>query len=130
MEVPETKPEELSSWSEYTNGKWKSVTGKLAEELPLTIFVNKQELVTILCTPEKLNALVVGYMKSEGFIEGLDDFDLLRVCIPDQIAEVTLKHELPPVPGKRVLTTGCGAGAIFDLGANLKPVKAKMAVSP
>ena len=121
---------EAVTYSEYIDGKWQCVSGKLPDEMPLALYVNGQELVTMLCTPEKLNALVIGYLRSEGFVDSLDDFTLLRVCIPDNIAEVTLKYELPPTPPKRILTSGCGSGVSFDLGENVKPLTSSLRVSP
>ncbi|NMA50054.1 MAG: sulfurtransferase FdhD, partial [Tissierellia bacterium] len=41
-------------------------------EHPFTIFLNEEELVTILCTPEFLKELAVGFLFSENYIENLD----------------------------------------------------------
>ena len=124
------EPEELVTYSEYIDGKWQCVSGKLPDEMPLALFVNGQELVSILCTPEKLNCLVIGYLRSEGFINSLKEITMMRVCLDDSMAEVTLNHELPATPLKRILTTGCGSGVSFDLGANVKPLTSSLSVSP
>lgn len=121
---------ELVTYSEYIDGKWQCVSGKLPDEMPLALFVNGQELVSILCTPEKLNCLVIGYLRSEGFINSLDEISMMRVCLDESLAEVTLNHPLPATSPKRILTTGCGSGVSFDLGENVKPLTSSRCVSP
>lgn len=37
---------------------------------PWTINVDDQELVTLLCTPDKLNVLVLGFLSAEGLDRG------------------------------------------------------------
>src|SRR2546422_7534148 len=43
------------------------VTGEVVREQPLTLWVNGEKFLTLLCSPIKLEALVVGYlwMRSE-----------------------------------------------------------------
>ncbi|RLA95877.1 MAG: hypothetical protein DRG69_02465 [Deltaproteobacteria bacterium] len=43
--------------------------GEVAVEFALTIVLNGKELVTLLCSPEDLQELVIGYLHSEGLIE-------------------------------------------------------------
>ena len=39
-----------------------------AREFPLTIMLNNEQLVTVLCSPSDLKALAVGFLASEGII--------------------------------------------------------------
>jgi len=56
------------------SGEGRSRTsGRLPNEMALAIHVNRQELVTILCTPTKLNCLVLGFLYTAGIISGLGD---------------------------------------------------------
>src|ERR1043165_9580802 len=64
-------------------------------EIRFTIFVDERELVTLMCSPWQLRALVVGFLYLEGLIESTDDLELLRVCLEDRLAEVRLRHGLP-----------------------------------
>lgn len=43
--------------------------GEVAVEFALTIVLNGKGLVTLLCSPEDLQELVIGYLHSEGLIE-------------------------------------------------------------
>ncbi|MBU3109971.1 formate dehydrogenase accessory sulfurtransferase FdhD [Clostridium lacusfryxellense] len=48
-------------------------------EYSLTIFLNKKKLATLLCSPEKLRELTLGFLRTERLITSLDDitnFDL------------------------------------------------------
>ena len=51
----------------------------VVREFPLTIVLNDQELVTLLCTPSNLKNLAVGFLFSEGFIEGRDEIKSVAV---------------------------------------------------
>ncbi len=82
-------------------------------EMELTVYVNKQELVTVLCTPAKLNCLVLGFLYDEGIITGMKDIASMRVCEDDALADVTLTSNDFKAPERRVLTSGCGGGATF-----------------
>ena len=96
----------------------------------LSVFVNDQELVTILCTPEKLNCLVVGYLRSEGFIISLDEISMMRVCLEESLADVRLTHQIDATPTMRILTSGCGGGVSFDCGIDVEPLTSQWSISP
>ncbi len=82
-------------------------------EMPLIIFINQQELVTILCTPSKLNCLVLGFLYSEGIIASLQEVAGMRICEDESLADVKLTNTEYKVPLRRTLTSGCGSGASF-----------------
>ncbi len=120
----------LVSYSQYANGEWQQVSGELPDELMFSLFVNEQELVTILCTPEKLNCLVLGFLRSEGFIDSLDEIAVMRVCLEESLADVRLTHQLAAMPTRRTITSGCGGGITFEPGVNLQPLNSSWRVSP
>lgn len=86
----------------------------VVQERPLALYVNGQELVTLLCTPSKLDALVVGFLAFEGLIRGLDDIRGLTILEGEGYADVELSSEFVP-PRRRVYTSGCGGGITFSL---------------
>jgi len=59
----------------YKNGKVKSksMNDTVVAEHALTINLDKKELVTLLCSPEKLEYLAIGFLFSEGLIKGKED---------------------------------------------------------
>lgn len=53
--------------------KFESTEDKVIREFSLKILVNKQELVTLVCSPISLKELAVGYVYSEGLIKSKSD---------------------------------------------------------
>jgi FdhD protein len=94
--------------------------GEVVRELPLTLFVNGEKFLTILCSPIDLEALVVGYLWMERIIVGLDEIHHLEVSPVDGRAEVTLAHPVT-LPTERILTSGCGGGITFRIDHRLFP---------
>jgi FdhD protein len=101
----------------FSDGKWQTLSLSVPKEFNFTIFINSHELVTIMCTPTKLNCLVLGYLFSEGIIKDLKDVASMRVCEDDALADVILNQTDFVMPEKRVLTSGCGGGVSFNLDA-------------
>jgi FdhD protein len=99
----------------FADGKWETVSLEVPQELPFTIYINDLELVTILCTPVKLNCLVLGYLYSEKIIRDIKDVVSMRVCEDDALADVKLANTEFIIPEKRILTSGCGGGTSFNL---------------
>ena len=85
-------------------------------EHPLTIFLNGEELVTLLCSPKALNFLVYGFLISEGIIQDKSDISEMRVDEENGVIDVftaTHKDMSSYFTGKRMMTTGCGRGTVF-----------------
>ncbi len=88
----------------------------IAVEAPITIFLNSREVVTLLCTPEKIDKLALGFLKSEGLLDSIENVQSVRVDENKGIVEIELENypELAGnLLGKRTITTGCGKGTIF-----------------
>lgn len=88
----------------------------VVSEQPLTIYLNGNDLVTLLCTPEHLEDLTVGYLASEGFITALDEIEELELNGVSGEILVKLKGSRDIAEKtflKRYLTTGCGKGVSF-----------------
>ena len=104
----------------YENGAFAQFEKPVVREQPLTITVNGVELATFLCTPVKLDYLVIGFLCFEGIISGLDDIRALDVDTDYGVASVELATALVQ-PKKRVFTSGCGMGLTFSIGASHYP---------
>jgi FdhD protein len=82
--------------------------------MALAIYVENEELVTVLCTPTKLNCLVLGFLYNEGIITDKSDVASMRVCQEDSLAEVKLTKTGYTPPTRRTLSSGCGGGTSFE----------------
>jgi FdhD protein len=85
----------------------------VVRERPLTVFVNGAELATLLCSPNELEALVVGFLYFEGVIDALEDLEELRLEEAEGWAEVRVAR--PFRPRRRIFTSGCTGGVTFSL---------------
>jgi FdhD protein len=114
----ESSPETLTPvvarrYVRFVGDQPESIDAGVIGEIRFTIFVEDRELVTLMCSPWQLQALVVGFLYLEGLIESLDDLEMLRVCLEDRLAEVRLAHGFPDVPPRKILTSGCTGGVSF-----------------
>ncbi len=98
----------------FSDVGWVSTSAHVPSEMEFTIYVNRQELVTILCTPTKLNCLVLGFLYIEGIISGMGDVASMRVCEEESLADVMLCNPEYKLPTLRILTSGCGGGVAFE----------------
>jgi FdhD protein len=99
-------------------GRLEEVRAEVVREQPLTVYVNGERFLTLLCTPVKLDALVLGYLWMEKVIRGLDDVAALTVSEVDGRADVTLARPVT-LPTERILTSGCGGGITFRIDPRL-----------
>ena len=99
-------------------GRLEEVHAEVVREQPLTVYVNGERFLTLLCTPVKLDALVLGYLWMEKVIGGLDDVAALNVSEVDGRADVTLTLPVT-LPTERILTSGCGGGITFRIDPRL-----------
>ena len=106
------------------------VAGNVVREYPLTIILNNREMVTLLCYPKDLKHLVVGFLASEGFIEGREDVRDVFVDEVRGVVRVTTTRDVeddPDVIFKRVISTGCGRGISFYSPAHQGSLKVESA---
>jgi len=96
------------------------VAGEVVSEQPLTVWVNGERFITLLCSPMKLDALVIGYLWMEKVIGAVTDVTRMDVSAVDGRADVTLRHPVV-LPTERILTSGCGGGITFRIDHRLFP---------
>jgi FdhD protein len=101
-------------------GRTSEVTAEVVREQPLTVYVNGEKFLTLLCSPMMLEALVVGYLWMEKVIATRDEIVALEVSAVDGRADVTLAG-MVTLPTERILTSGCGGGITFRIDHRLFP---------
>lgn len=87
----------------------------VVREAPLTVYLNGREFVTLLCTPEAMDMLAVGFLRSEGLIRDFSDVTSLRIDEEQGFVfvETQAGRLVEELYGKRTITTGCGKGTVF-----------------
>ncbi len=101
-------------------GQIEEMKREVVREQPLTVSVNGDRFLTLLCSPTKLDALVVGYLWMEKVIASVDEITRLDISEVDGTAAVTLAHPVE-LPTERILTSGCGGGITFRIDHRLFP---------
>lgn len=96
----------------YRNGKIDHFFRQLPEEKPLTIVVNGQYLVTLMCTPINLKYLVTGFLYLEGIINSITDLAIVTVCDQEEKSEVktTIPYNCNDFRDQKVISSGCTGG--------------------
>jgi len=85
-------------------------------ERPLTVYVDKRELVTLMTLGGAPEALTLGYLRNQRLIRELSDIVSLQVdWSVDAVAVVTRAGiaDVEARTAKKVVTTGCGQGSVF-----------------
>ena len=85
-------------------------------ERPLTVYLDKRELVTLMTMGGNPEALVLGYLRNQRLIRQIDEIKSIQVDWEVAAAAVTTRHgvaRLAERTAKRVVTTGCGQGTVF-----------------
>ena len=85
-------------------------------ERPLTVFVDKRELVTLMTLGAAPELLVLGYLRNQALVETLDEVESITVDWEVGAAAVKTRNGIQAFESKtarRVVTTGCGQGTVF-----------------
>jgi FdhD protein len=120
----------MRTYFSVRGGRTSEVAAEVVREQPLTIYVNGEKFLTVLCSPMMLDELVLGYLWMEKVIAGRADVVRLDVSAVDGRAEVTLAAPVT-LPTERILTSGCGGGITFRIDHRLFPrLRSALVVRP
>ena len=88
----------------------------IAGEHPLTMYLDKRELVTLMTLGQAPEALAIGYLRNQRLVASIDAIAEVQVdWETDSVAVVTRSgvENLEARLAKRTVTTGCGQGTVF-----------------
>ncbi|HTH80681.1 MAG TPA: formate dehydrogenase accessory sulfurtransferase FdhD [Ramlibacter sp.] len=91
-------------------------TTHIPAERPLTIYVDKRELVTLMTLGAHPEWLVLGWLRNQRLVRSLDEVESVTVDWEVGAAAVKTRHgiaKLKEKTSRRVVTTGCGQGSVF-----------------
>src|SRR5437868_12869364 len=93
---------------EAYNERGEMVPTSIAGEHPLTLYVDKREIVTIMTLGHAPEALVIGYLRNQRLVKSLEEIRSVQVdWETDSVAVTTASGEELQL-GKRTVTSGCG----------------------
>ncbi|MFZ6800529.1 formate dehydrogenase accessory sulfurtransferase FdhD [Undibacterium sp. Di24W] len=85
-------------------------------ERPLTVYIDKRELVTLMTLGANPEALVLGYLRNQRLVRSLDEIISVQVDWSVDAAAVITRNGIADIQertAKKVVTTGCGQGSVF-----------------
>lgn len=89
---------------------------EIAGEHPLTLYVDKREIVTLMTLGDSPEALIIGYLRNQKLVKQLADIESVQVDWQTNAVAVTTNTQIDDLDerlGKRTVTTGCGQGTVF-----------------
>ncbi len=85
-------------------------------ERPLTVYVDKRELVTLMTLGALPELLVLGYLRNQRLVQSAHDIESITVDWEVNAAAVKTRSGIERIDERtaaRVVTTGCGQGSVF-----------------
>ncbi|NRD80064.1 formate dehydrogenase accessory sulfurtransferase FdhD [Bacillus sp. BRMEA1] len=120
---------ECNVWR-YVDGRIKKITDIIVTEFPVTIILNEKEFATLVCSPEHIEELVIGFLASEGVINSFKDIKELTFIEATGRAivhthKINRWNEL--FHSKRYITSCCGKSRqsfyFYNDARTVKPVE-------
>lgn len=115
----------------WESGELRARTTAVVREARIRMHVNGAEWLSLLATPQDLDALALGFLTGEGIISGPAGVRRIVVCPSQTCVEVWLADGTIERPARTTVTSGCGGGITFaDLSAERAPLTADARVTP
>jgi FdhD protein len=122
MKEPRYRPELSQSSASLTHevtaiderGRASSI--HIPAERPLTVYVDKRELVTLMTLGGAPEALTLGYLRNQRLLRAIEDVVSVQVDWSVDAVAVVTRNGIAGVEertAKKVVTTGCGQGSVF-----------------
>ena len=108
------------------SGNREEMEDVVVTEVPLTIFLNEDKVITLLCTPQNQESLAVGFLFSEGLIENNEEIE--NISFDREKNEISIKTGSKrsissDFSHAKILTSGCAKGVTFSNIAAVDPIK-------
>jgi FdhD protein len=101
---------------EAINERGEAVSTPIAGEHPLTIYVDKREIVTLMTLGQAPEALAIGYLRNQRLVGSIGELSAVQVDWETESVAVTTRQGVAGLDEKmqkRTVTTGCGQGTVF-----------------
>ena len=111
------------------NNKVNVVEDLVVTEYAVTVKINQQEFVTMVCTPEYVEDMVMGYLASERIIRSFEDIEDIWYQEKEGFVHINTKQVNPlyqKMQNKRFITSCCGMSRQGFVFANDALVSKKM----
>ncbi|UOE94912.1 formate dehydrogenase accessory sulfurtransferase FdhD [Alkalihalobacillus sp. LMS39] len=113
----------------FSNNKLQERDDDIVTEYPLTIYLNKEEFATMVCTPTDLEEMVIGFLASEGVIRFTKEIVDLSIDASKGFAYVQLETDCAFDQlqyTKRFIGSCCGKSRQFYFHNDVKTAKTSL----
>jgi FdhD protein len=93
----------------FISGDWEATEGDVIVETPVSLTVNGEVWLALMCTPTHLEALAAGFLFNEGLIQTAEEIASIRVCPTGDNVDIWLQHSVEK-PSAWRRTSGCTGG--------------------
>ena len=101
---------------EAINERGEALATPIAGEHPLTLYLDKREIVTLMTLGQAPEALAIGYLRNQRLVRSVEDIAAVQVDWETDSVAITMHEavgDLDEKMQKRTVTTGCGQGTVF-----------------
>lgn len=101
---------------EALNERGEALPTPIAGEHPLTLYVDKREIVTLMTLGQAPEALAIGYLRNQRLVRSIEDLAEVQVDWETAAVAITTRKAIKGLREKmkkRTVTTGCGQGTVF-----------------
>ena len=93
----------------FQSGEWKTTSTRVVHEASVSLTVNGEVWLTLMCSPIDLEYLAVGFIANEGLIHSGAEIASVRACPSGDNVDIWLTHSVErPQHWRR--TSGCSSG--------------------
>ena len=118
---------------EAYNEAGEMVPTSIAGEHPLTLYLDKREIVTLMTLGHAPEALIIGYLRNQRLVDSIDDIASVQVDWDTESAAVVTRGRKQGIEDqirKKTVTSGCGQGTMFgDLMEEVEKIDLRNDVS-
>jgi len=91
-------------------------TSYIAAERPLTLYLDKREIVTVMTLGTQPELLILGWLRNQHMVSDINNIKSIQVDWETDSVAVTTHQPADNIEeklNKRTITTGCGQGTVF-----------------
>jgi len=110
--------------TKVSSGKKEEIEDVVVTEASLTIFLNEEKIITLLCTPQEQEYLAVGFLISDGFLKSKEEIKSIDSSEDRVTVRTDSSYKIPEsFHLKGILTSGCGKGKTFANWEEMNPLE-------
>ena len=101
---------------EALNERGEALKTPIAGEHPLTLYIDKREIVTLMTLGQAPEALAIGYLRNQRLARSLEEIESVQVDWETDAVAITTRRGIKGLKErmkKRTVTTGCGQGTVY-----------------